>query len=133
LTVYVVHDIGPFGARDVQFQIRGSVGFTGVWVSETSPYTVVGASPSGISIGYSNCLTSSVPILEVAYTLLGTSSDCSALTVNPYPSNQPGILVIDCSFDTAYAAGSSLLINPTAACALAVEHTSWGKIKALYR
>jgi hypothetical protein len=133
LTVYVVHESFAEGATGSIFRIRGSAGFTGVWLSESSPFGTVGTSTDGIAMLYPECLFGSAQVLQVNYMLFGTSDECATLQVVNHPSQPEGIIEIPTCDDLILAFGGTLTINPTQACALKTESTSWGKIKALYR
>jgi hypothetical protein len=136
LTFFVVHERPlPLDGISAAFKIAPSVGFTGVWLSETSPFLVMGTSPNGIRIAYGGCEDLPVLILEVSYTVFGTSEDCSNLTVIAHPEeDQRGPLIVDCNFDFIIASGGRLIINPTPQCPpVPVESSTWGKLKALYR
>jgi hypothetical protein len=132
-TVYVVHDSNA-GATGVRFRIAGSAGFTGVWLSESTPYFKVGNSQTDISIGFS-CLFGSFPVLMVTYQLFGTST-CSTLEIaGPQGFTVP--ICQQCQFDEHPCLNSHVLhvncdgsidCNPTA-----TESTTWGGVKALYR
>jgi hypothetical protein len=136
LTAYVVHE-RPHQTDGIAatFKIAPSVGFTGVWLSESSPFLVTGTSPNGIRIAYGGCFDLPVFLLEVSYTVFGTSEDCSYLAVVAAPGeDQRGPLVVDCNFDLIVGTGGRLIINSTPQCPpVPVESSTWGRVKALYR
>jgi hypothetical protein len=140
LTLFVVHEnpvLADQGRTYSEFRIVPSVGFTGVWLSETSPFPVIGASPTGIQIGYSYCVSLPALVLEVTYAVFGTSEDCSYLDVVEHPQNMFGEdvpVTVDCNFVYFSGTGGRLTVNPTANCPpVPVEPSTWGKVKALYR
>jgi hypothetical protein len=133
LTVFVVHEGGSAGVA-IAFKIAASPGFTGVWLSETSPFVwVFGTSPSGVEIGYAACVQPPVLVLEVKYTVFGTSEECSLLEVVGHP-NHFGIDIALCQGINVYADGGRLTVNPTEGCSpVPAEPSTWGKVKALYQ
>jgi hypothetical protein len=134
LKVYVVHEYTS-GAVASSFRIAASPGFTGTWVSDSSPFTsILGTSQTGIYMSYGGCVFAPTLILEVTYALSGTSSTCSFLEVVNHP-DQPFIMTPDCFADEpGPARGGKLIVNPNASCStVATQPTTWGRVKSLYR
>lgn len=135
LTLFVVFESTdeadvPFATGSI-FRIQSSAGFTGVWLDETSSYTVVGTSPVGVQIGFPHCVALPTRVLSVRYTTFGTSAPCSGLQVVEHPVH--GLWGIDCDFQVQVTVGEKLTINPDATCSpVPVRETTWGRIKALY-
>ena len=134
LTVYVVHDNNPTGDPHsaIWFKIEAAVGFTGVWITESSPHpTVVGTSPSGIAIGYAGpCVATPVHVLTITYALSGTSAPNSYIEVVANPDASSGLIeTVPCVGFINYCDGGRLTINPT----VPAGRTTWGQIKATYR
>jgi hypothetical protein len=135
LTLYAVHEHAS-DRLTAAFMIAPSVGFTGVWLGETSPFSTIGMSPTGIRIAYGQCLDTPALILEVTYTVFGTSDDCSYLEVVEHPEEVcGGPVFLDCpNFDTWFGTGGRLTVNPNETCTpIPIEPSTWGKVKALYR
>lgn len=136
LTVFVVHEptesaVQPLATASM-FRIVPSPGFTGVWLAETPSFLFLGTSPTGIIISYTDCVMLPVRVLEVQYTLFGTSEACSYLQVVEHP--EQGLSTIDCDFQLQPVVGGKLTINPNETCTpLPVRTSTWGMIKALYR
>jgi hypothetical protein len=136
MTVYVVHKATINGATNSAFRIAASTDFTGVWVEESSPFAlVVGTSPTGIEIGYNfGCMFPSALVLEVVYTMSGTSAECSYLEVVAHPNHPEGLNLPDCSFGLTATPGGKLTINPNETCSMVpTEASTWGRVKSLYR
>lgn len=139
LQLFVVHDPHTASAQAVSaaFRITTSPGFTGVWLADATPHALLlGTSPNGVSVGYNlGCfvLTEPTLLLEVTYSVFGTSDDCSFLEIASHPDY--GIVYVqDCEFEPISAVGGKLTINPNESCSpLPVESSTWGKVKALYR
>ncbi|HET6350125.1 MAG TPA: hypothetical protein VFH88_13680 [Candidatus Krumholzibacteria bacterium] len=132
VNVYVTET--TYEATGVRFRIAPSAGFTGVWLSETSPFVTLGTSLNDLSIVYPACAIGTFPVLTVTYQLYGTST-CSALDIAPAEGFTLPICA-PCAGEGACVGNISLHVN----CAgsfdcnpLAVEPTTWGSVKALYR
>lgn len=133
VTVYVA--LRSTEADQISFRVAASPGFTGVWLSDATPYYMVGSSPTKLSVGFAACLGGTNLVATITYQLFGTST-CSDLAIAApagdswpfydscgftyYPLFNNGPLRINCpgSFDC----------NP-----VAVEPSTWGSVKALYR
>lgn len=120
----------------VQFRVTESAGFTGVWLSDVSPYTSVGNSRTDIAIGWGFALTTGeIAILNMTYQMLGTSA-CSTISIAPLP----GFLAPECSgclfVLLPCTVGAPLHVNCDGSfnCnPVATEPSTWGSVKALYR
>ena len=138
--VYVVHHIGPIvgNAYLLAFKLTTSTGFTGSWVQDSVPTGMsgIGTSPSGLSISYQACRTGDVQVLRVTYQMFGTSSPCALILASPYPGAD-FIETSNCSFDSFGVMGVALIVNPDGSCPcqspVAVEPSTWGRVKSLYR
>ena len=133
-SVFVVHGGVTFdAAMGIRFKIEPSPGITFAWLGESSPKpTVIGDSKSGVEIGYGACVFPDAGlILEIEYLGLGTSEPCSFLRVVDHPDASSGeIEVVLCvGLGPVSAMGKDLTVN----CAVPVQETTWGKVKALYR
>jgi hypothetical protein len=124
--VYIAHTDFQ-GSVGVIFSTVASPGFTGVWVSETSQFLNIGTTPTGINVGYGACLSGPVIIATAEYQMFGTSS-CSQLSIAPFP-DFPNPVCLECFYEYPCVNNGRLLVN----CAVPVEPTTWGKVKALYR
>lgn len=116
------------GTTGIRFRVEASPGFTGVWLGETSPFTIWGTSPMDIALGYNNCQVGNFLILTMSYQLFGTST-CSNLSVagsGPFP--HPWCVTCFAS-DGPCLPSNSFQVN----CALPIAPTTWGSVKALYR
>jgi hypothetical protein len=137
--VFLVHNIGPIAGNAylVRFRLTVSAGFTGPWVQDFIPVgmSAIGTSPNGIAISYQACRTGDVQILRATYQLFGTSSPCSSVQATAYPGAD-FIETMDCSFDSYAVEGGTLFINANESCpcqeTVAVEPSTWGRVKALY-
>ena len=136
LTIYLVHEVHEHletAATSAAFQVFTSAGFTGVWLDDTTQFPHTGSSPTGITIAYLGCLPTPLNILEVRYTVFGTSAACSYVDVGPHPDHGK-INTHDCSQLPFPGVGARLTVNPNETCSpLPIESTTWGKIKSLYR
>ena len=123
------------GATGLRFRIDANAGFTGVWLSETSPFGVIGNSPTDIAIGFGQCMTHRFLVLTMTYELFGTST-CSDLSIVAAPG-LPEPICHGCIFSEMRCYGydpvhvncaGSFDCNPVPA-----ESSTWGRVKALYR
>lgn len=151
ITVYVEHD--PYGnATAVRFKLEPGPGMTMTYVSEVHylPRTF-GDAQTGMTVCYNGCIGAPVVLAAVTYMRYGTSADCSTLRVVPYPGAET-VEGMDCNFQPrAETIRDFLVSTPSAGCGcpsprldpgtplafdctpLAIEQTTWGRIKALYR
>ena len=129
VSLYVVHKNFDYGTG-VRFATVADPGFTGVWLSETSSYYVMGKSTSDIAVSYGLCRPSPVVVLTLVYQMFGTSDTCSELRVAPAAGFSDAVCYSrgGCFFENACQTGA-LYVN----CPVAVEPTTWGKVKSLYR
>ena len=141
--VYVVHRItgsnAAAGVTGVMFALVPSPGFSGTWIEDIVPLGLNrnGTSPTGIGVGYSTCRFGDLLVLQVRYQMQGTSSSCSFLEAIAYPSF-PWILTTTCGEgDPIPVDGTRLMVNANQSCLcegpLAVESSTWGRIKAMYK
>jgi hypothetical protein len=144
IDVYVAHittgSLAESDAASIQFRITSSPGFTGTWLEDIVPTGMshFGASQSGIGIGYGSCPTAgTILVLHLRYQLQGTSTPCSFLEAGPYP-NLCCVATQTCYFFNELPVdGGRLQVNPDQSCpceaTLAIEPSTWGRIKAMYR
>lgn len=122
------------GATGSRFRVAASPGFTGVWLSETSPFTTIGNSQTDLSVGFGNCRDGRFVVLTMTYQLYGTS-ECSQLSFTP-ALGQTELYCLDCSFGMECNGLYPLYVNCSGSHGcdpLPVESTTWGSVKALYR
>ena len=150
-TVYVVHTFNT-GTTAARFKIESGPGNTMTYLSETHYFaSTLGNTQDGISVCYGTCTFDNVPIVSITYMAYGTSSSCSRLLVVPHPSAQT-VEAINCGGVASGAYGEDLTLHfPGGGCGcpvthyfpgtpqvfncspVAVQNTTWGAIKALYR
>ncbi len=124
-----------YGATGLRFRIAESPGFTGVWLSEASPYHPIGTSRTDLSMGFGACLLGRFAVLTMTYQFYGTST-CSDLSIVAAVGQREPICT-SCSFGEWPCEGYDALhvncsgsfnCNP-----VLVESSTWGGVKALYR
>lgn len=133
VSVYVAMTVSD--ADWVRFRVAASSGFTGVWLSDASPFFLLGSSQTDLGVAFNNCLGGTFLVLTMAYQLFGTST-CSELAIAP-PVGFP-VPFFDSCFFAEYPlwhnsplhvnCDGSLDCNP-----VPVESSTWGRVKALYR
>lgn len=128
--IYIGH-VDHIGVTGSQFKVEPTEGFTGTWISETSPWApfTIGQSLSGISISYQACIDDDILVVKATYWLQGTSSPCSGLRVTRVPPT-PQVLCVGCNFvELPCDPPGDLRVN----CPVSTQTTTWGRVKALYR
>jgi len=136
-TVYVVHNTGT-GATAVLFALLnlGASGLT--YVGEAvAPFVHVGNTQVELGVTYGECRTGLVLVCTVVYAGDGTSGSCSSLNVIGSLIVGMQAEAVDCSFGSIFPAEGRLIVNPDETCPctlpVAVEETTWGRVKALYQ
>jgi len=123
-TATVIHrSLGATGSR---FKVTFPAGTT--FFGFNTPYVPVGALNTDLSLGYGQCLTGSI--------VLGTINAIYGAGTGKVEKAdlQPIILYTDCLFAELPATGWSFLVNGVGdPCIVAVEPSTWGSVKALYR
>jgi hypothetical protein len=150
-TVYVRHEFN-IGATASRFKLSLGPGVSMTYVSETHPFPMTaGNTQDGISVCYGECTPGPLVLVTVTYMFIGATSQCSRLNVVPHPLAQT-VDVIGCLGIPETAAASDMyVLAPGAICGcpdshafagnpqtfgclpVAVETTTWGAIKALYK
>jgi hypothetical protein len=141
ISLYIVQRYSS-GAVASQFRVETSDGFTGVYVSHSvAPgFLDLGSPPDDYSVSYSGCVTGDFLVATLIYQGFGTSAACSHIEIRPAPTSPvPGeIAIVDCSSNLV--AGTTFgpaVVNYQGECLVwcigAVESSTWGKIKAMYR
>jgi hypothetical protein len=143
VSVYLFH-VGLGRRRASFFTARKPDCWTGaVWVGDVFPpgMAFIGNTQSDFSVHYCDCRDLPTFIGTINYFVTSIGSSCCEYPVLPMSNPQiPGsVLTHDCSvpFSTLYAIGAGkVTINETEDCLcdppLAVEETTWGRVKALY-
>ena len=131
VNVYVAEE--AFLSVAVRFRVVASPGFTGVWLSDATPYSFFGSSQTDLGIHFGGCKSGKFLIVTMAYQLFGTST-CGELAIAP-PAGFTVPICFDC-FDELPCLGSALHVNcpgPFDCDPVAIEPNTWGRVKALYR
>jgi hypothetical protein len=133
--IYIVHTnelVVPVGGS--VWKLEWDAGMTMTWIGDTTPYFHVGNAKDGISIAYSPCQGGTFVIDTVSMTSAGTSTPCSRFRLVAHPTQ--GLAILRCgSYDPMSFVPGEGIVNPNVSCActVAVEPTTWGSVKALYR
>jgi len=104
-----------------------------VFIGLVSPYILVGALPTDLSLGYGQCRSGCIVLGTLnAFYGVGTLQILAA-------DGQANILYADCSFTEHPASGGTAAVNVPGecldndGCTVAVEPSTWGSVKSLYR
>ncbi len=125
-TAAIIHKFTT-GATGARFKVDFPAGTS--FFSFATPYTPVGQLTSDLSLGYGQCLSSSIVLGTIVAILVpGTAHVLTA-------DLQPFILYTNCVFAELPASGGALAIDgPVQQCLPdPVEPSTWGQVKALYR
>ena len=126
----VIHKYAS-GAVGSRFKATFPVGTS--FIAFNTPYIVVGAAPTDLSLGYREFLSGCI-VLGTFYAIYGVGT----LQILP-ADGQIDILYADCSFAEKSASGGTAAVNVPGecldndGCEVAVEPSTWGSVKSLYR
>jgi hypothetical protein len=142
LFVYMFH-VGTTGTRNgCEFRAPKPECWTGAtWVGDNfqPSFLYIGTSQGGdLSVAYAACLPLPVYIGKMIFEVTGAAQACC-----PYPVLSsvwhPSVLTVDCQIPPPQEIpilGGSAVINEDPSCPceppLAVESTTWGRVKSLY-
>jgi hypothetical protein len=142
--VFVLRHPGDCTAS-LTFRVGGGDGFTGTYVGETSEWGYFGNAEVGIWMGFSPGITATgFHLVTVQYMTYGTSSPCSWLRVEPYPS-LGAVWIYDCNTEVNYDVtaesaiwrvwfnGVSPYCDTCTPSPVGTEPSTWGRVKALYK
>jgi len=100
---------------------------------------LIGDPFTGASYGYGECLTGTITVcrLDFIWIPVAPVTGCNQLRVEPYPGDTD-IQVADCASGARSASGGYFSFENIPGltcddCAVGVETTTWGAVKALYR
>ena len=139
ITVNILHKHTVGGTASQWAVVLGggaTLTFTGL---QAAPgMLMLGAPPTDVSISYGGCVVGDFLIATVGYFGAGTSPACSFISFAAAPTSPiPGeVAMVECDFETLSVVPTGQAnINPNASCQcdVAVNETTWGGIKALYR
>jgi hypothetical protein len=136
-TVYIVHTGTPTAAASEFSAPKPACMTRTTWLSDTFVYPVsLGNTQTGVSVGYGACRAAPIHVLTIIYYATGSSEVCCLYPVLPHPLSASGkIEVVDCAENLVFATGTISTVNANPGCAcgsVRVEHTTWGRVKALY-
>jgi len=136
VTVYVVHHF-YFGdqATTSRFGIELSGGITWSFLSFQSAYGSSPATLGDISLNYGSCIGTATNIASVQWMSTVAAPGCSTLLLKPAVGT-PTIIATDCAFnEQAPGFVNFMVVNANGACDCfdAIQPTTWGSVKSLYR
>ncbi len=151
-SVYVIHD-SPSGTQGCRFRLEMDPGVTMTYLSEVHYTQATGNTQEGLVACYGECVVDPILVATVYYMSFGTSVDCSAIHVVPHPDAETIDQVACHGYPAGVVAAHDLFVysgvpdycfcadtrtfpgTPGAStCApLAVQESTWGRVKALYR
>lgn len=153
-SLYVVQRFST-GTSRIQFRLEQSAGFTGSLLSFSSAYNLAGDPSSGVSIDFAGCEAGNVQVMQLNYMFYGTSQNCSWISVIPGSDSPDGYIDWwDCIGTRHAGDGGGIHVDPdwgllcpdrgglphngSPFChpytpTVAVEASTWGSVKSLYR
>lgn len=133
-SVTIVHKFAS-GATGSRFKVSFPPGTS--FFTFNTPYVDVGSLTTDLSLGYEQCLSGCI-VLGTLVCIYGVGD----ILIQP-GDLQASVLYVDCSFTEKPATGGSAGVNkpgdcfddndPNFGCTVAVEPSTWGSVKALYR
>jgi hypothetical protein len=141
IEVHMIH-YGSEGSIGVSFRAPKPACWVGaIWVGDvlSEPFQALGGTQQAYyDVGYAGCRVSPIHIGKMNYFSAGTSNPCCEYPV--LPSYFPTVISVDCQvpFGAEVRIGAGkVTINENENCPcnppVAVEETTWGGVKALYR
>ena len=140
---YIVHQFNE-GSTASQFKVADTTGL--FFIQFTTPYLMLGVWNDDLSLAYGGCVVGQHVLGTLSFLWFGTPipTGCTnTLEVVPAPlSAIPGqIALVDCALPSGNleaASGGRAFFSVNPECGpdcmkLAVEETTWGGVKALYR
>jgi len=140
---YIIHKFNP-GSTASQFRVADTTGL--FFVQFTTPFLALGTWDADLSLAYGGCVVGDVGLGTLSFLWFGTPPPpgcTSTLEILPAPTSPlPGqIALVDCatpSGNLVPASGGRVFFSASTECGfacqkLAVEATTWGGVKALYR
>jgi len=135
VTTYVVHKIGPGdGTTGVRFRIEPPAGATWSYAAFSTTFTPVGQANVDLAIGYGGCQTLTFSVGSALWVSLVAAPACSWVTIKEGLTGV--VLATDCAFqEWTMPTPGQAIANPnvTCPCDIAVQSSTWGQVKALYR
>jgi len=127
---YVVHT----HVRCTGSQFMVTSGHLGTPLPDKPVFPVtVGTSATGVSIGYGACYGVPRHILTISFFCEGLTPYGTTMQVVGHPTaTPPGLLATDCAGNLVEATGLTSYINRPCNSPVAVEESTWGKVKALF-
>ena len=137
-TLMVVHAFytGPLSTGVRFIAPKPSCWLGATWVGDTSTYTAIGNSQTDWSIAFAACLSAPVHVGQSNYFATGGAEPCCEVVAM---ASLFGFVYTDCWFGEYPLSngGQKVVINPNESCRcqspLAIETTTWGGVKSLYR
>ena len=130
--VYVWHIYSPGAIASEWMLDVTEVGWSHLGDLKVLEFLYIGTSVLGVSVAYGSCLTDNFLLMTVNF--FGTSADpCGLIGIVAAPT-KAGVRSVDCAENPLFIPGGQGRVNPdgTCTCAVPVEETTWGNIKALY-
>jgi hypothetical protein len=131
---------GPVPSSAVRFKApRPDCWVGATFVGDVTSFTTIGSSQIDMSVGFGACLTPPIRVDQINFFSAGTANACCQINaVAPELPRFP-LEYLTCDFGEVLIPpdGRKVTINPNDSChcnqPLAIEATTWGRVKSLYR
>jgi hypothetical protein len=114
IEIYVVVK-SPVGLSAIEFMATPPGCFNATYLGETSAFTTIGDSQTGISIALGGCYPTSAHVLTLNYFINGSTPSCCVYPILPAPGNGD-ILLVDCDLEIVAAETIESTINGDMTC-----------------
>ena len=135
VTTYIVHKMGPGDeASGVRFRVDPPAGATWNYAAFTTAFTGVGAANTDISVGYGGCQPATILTGSVLWISIVAGPACTFVQIKEGFTGT--VLATDCLFaEIVMPKPGEAIVNPNGGCQcnIAVQPSTWGQVKALYR
>jgi hypothetical protein len=107
------------------------------WAGDNSPYISIGTTQTDYSLGLGACMHGTVYLGKTAYVVSGTGTPCCQVEAGISVDHH--FVYTICNFGELPLSpgGAKVTINPNASCPcqvpVAIESSTWGRVKSLYR
>ncbi|HET6348069.1 MAG TPA: hypothetical protein VFH88_03205 [Candidatus Krumholzibacteria bacterium] len=131
--IYIVQKFSDGGsATGCRFKVTVPTGLT--ILSFTTSFVPIGDIKNDLSLAYGFCITQTTSLGYILAQSTSASPTCSYVSVVA-ADNFANAIATDCSFGEYTVGTGQGIVNPdgTCQCNIAVQPSTWGKVKALYR
>jgi len=130
---HVVH-VGASAVSACAFSAPAPNCLAATYLGDTPLFAVtIGSSqsPTGVSIGYSGCLSAPVHVLSIRFFSQGLTGNCCVFPIEKIVTSGR-VEVVDCSSNLHEANAIPGVVNATGNCDTGYKESTWGRVKASF-